>query len=204
MVGEQATRLPITVAIPTIPPREGMLRRAIESVHRQTFQAVGGASMALDLFREGSAATRNRALDAVATEWVAFLDDDDALLPWHLQICWDAAQASGADVVYPGCEVIRQDGTWMPHDEHQYEWGAFGDQFSSDRLLQRSHIPVTSLVRTELAKQARFGAPDGSIYDDWGFYLRLHELGAMFEHVPVRTWVWYHHGANTSGQPDRW
>lgn len=196
--------LPITVVIPTIPPREEMLRRAINSVHQQTFMPAGGASLALDLKREGSAATRNRALDAVTTDWVAFLDDDDILLPWHLQVCWDAAQTTGADVVYPGCEVIRQDGTWMHHDDHQLEWGAFGVPFDLEALLRRSYIPVTSLVRTSLAKRARFGAPDGSAYDDWGFYLRLLDLGAEFEHVPVRSWVWYHHGHNTSGQPDRW
>lgn len=192
----------MTAVIPTIPVRRNFLARAISSVYSQTCQPVR-ISTALDRKRLGSAATRNRALDGVDTEWAAFLDDDDFWLPEHVETCLKAAKEHGADVVYPGCAVVDRNGDETPRHE---EWGRFGREFDPDLLRQMSYIPVTSLVRTELAKKARFGPPEGikTHLDDWGFYLRLLDLGAKFVHVPVVTWIWPHWGGNTSGQANRW
>src|SRR5512139_1585310 len=74
----------ITVAIPTLPARGMLLERAIRSVRRQTLPAAA-ISVAADVSRAGAAATRQRALDAVLTPWVALLDDDDAFKAEHLE-----------------------------------------------------------------------------------------------------------------------
>lgn len=193
----------ITVVIPTIPVRQRELTRAVRSVTTQTLQP-DMMIIVMDNEHQGAAMTRNRALQRVSTRWVAFLDDDDVLLPNHLEVLADAALESGADVIYPGCRVINPElGGVIPLRE---EWGRFEQPFSADILRQKSYIPVTSLVRTGLAQRALFGTPHGveTNYDDWGFYLRLLDEGAMFSHVPVVTWIWNHHGANTSGRGDRW
>jgi glycosyltransferase involved in cell wall biosynthesis len=52
----------------------------------------------IDHDRTGSAATRNRALAKVDTEWVAFLDDDEEFLPQHLERVTAGQRQSGADV----------------------------------------------------------------------------------------------------------
>jgi glycosyltransferase involved in cell wall biosynthesis len=193
----------VTVVIPHIPIRPNKLVRAVKSVAVQT-QRADNIIVVTDIDRNGSAITRNDALDRVTTRWVAFLDDDDWLYPNHLDTLLKHADATGADVVYPGCHVINPLGKPIPLKE---EWGRFGQDFDADILRDHSYIPVTSLVRTQLAKLARFGPPDHdptSHYDDWGFYLRILECGALFSHVPEITWVWDHHGKNTSGQVDRW
>lgn len=184
----------VTVIIPTIPPRRQMLKRAVHSALMQSW-APAAIHIELDTHHAGSAATRNRALEAVRTEWVAFLDDDDVLLPNHLEVLCKAADAYAADVVYPWPQM---NGAPDPSPDR------FGLPFDEDLLRVRSYIPVTSLVETELAQAAQFWAPDGSVYDDWGFYLRLLDLGATFHHVPERTWIWNVGTHNTSGQPDRW
>src|SRR3546814_3322729 len=69
----------ITVVIPTIPQWKVMLSRAMRSVMAQTLPARAVIVQA-DNDQEGSAVTRNRALEAVRTPWVAFLDDDDQFL----------------------------------------------------------------------------------------------------------------------------
>lgn len=191
----------VTVVIPRIPVRPEVAV-SVASVAAQTHQ-VDEIIIATDVRKEGSAATRNRALSRVRTEWVAFLDDDDYFLPTHIGTLIDHATRTGADVVYSGCRVLGPDGAEIPLQE---EWGRFGKPFDGDLLREASHLPVTSLVRTDLAQKAKFGPPAGvdTPYDDWGFYLRLLDLGAEFSHVPVITWVWRHHGKNTSGQPDRW
>lgn len=193
----------VTALIPHIPVRPNGLAAAIKSVAVQT-QRVTAIAVEVDLERTGSAATRNRALARVDTSWVAFLDDDDIWYPDHVDELLITAERTGADVVYPGCDVVNPAlGGKIPLRE---EWGRFMQPFSAELLRQRSYIPVTSLVRSELACTARFGPPAGvdTPYDDWGFYVRLLDAGAKFVHLPKITWLWHHNDKNTSGQPDRW
>lgn len=68
--------------IPHLPVgRDELLERAVASVEAQTYQAVG-LSVGTDSQLEGAAAIRNRLVGfaSAASEWLAFLDDDDY---WH-------------------------------------------------------------------------------------------------------------------------
>jgi glycosyl transferase family 2 len=198
----------VTVVVPHIPPRRAELFRALDSVCAQT-TLPRAVSVAVDRDHDGSAATRNRALYAAFTQWVAFLDDDDAFETNHLAELVACAETTGADVVYSGCTVVGPGGEILPARE---EWGRFGQPFDPDLLRQRSYLPVTSLVRTELAHAVGgFRFTPGNPYDDHAFYLALLDVGARFVHLPVKTWVWHQPGpgtpgrpGNTSGMPSRW
>lgn len=179
----------VTAVIPHIPPRAALLRLALDSVLSQT-TPVSAISVAVDHLREGSAITRTRALAAARTEWVAFLDDDDVWYPQHLEKLTRAAREVGADVAYSPCRAINGE---------QVVWESIGQPFDAELLYQRPYIYVTSLVRTALAQEAKFDAD----WDEWGFYRRLHQLGAKFIFVPEVTWE-YRGGHGTSGQGDRW
>ena len=190
----------VTVVIPTIPPRAQMLTRALASVESQTHPAAA-VIVEHDHTGEGPAVIRNRALGQVVTEWVAFLDDDDYLLPDHLAVLCQGQEQSGADVVWPWFRV--QGGTdpfpmhrgrqWDPQDPHQ--------------------IPITVLARTD-AIRAVGGfqtIPDGPTDrlgnragEDWTLWLALSSAGYQFHHVNRITWVWCHGPQNTSGLPSRW
>lgn len=184
----------ITLIIPTIPPRADLLRRMLHSVAAQTVLP-SQIIIELDTGHTGSAATRNRALEKVTTPLVAFADDDDELEPNHIELLLCSMRETGADVVYPWYTVV---GGTDPRPDR------FGVPFDAEELRKSSYITVNSLVRTGLARQAGFHVVPGTSLDDWGFYLGLLDLGAIFHHVPERTFRWYHHASNTSGQPDRW
>lgn len=192
----------VTVVIPTIPPRMKMLRRALWSALTQNTPPAA-VIVETDTAREGSAVVRTRGLMKATTEYTAFLDDDDQLLPQHLQVLAQVAERTGADVVYPWPQMA---GGPDPCPDR------FGQPFDPDLLRRRSYIPVTSLVRTSLAQQVGgFRIPDCSPHDDHGFYLAMLDAGATFVHVPARTWIWNIHGygqpgisGNTSGSPLRW
>jgi hypothetical protein len=189
----------ITVCMATHPPRMGPggpWQRAVATVHAQTLPAAGLA-VAVDADREGAAATRNRALELVETEWVAFLDSDDELLPDHLKLCARYAYLSDCDVVYPGYEV---EGGEDPVN-------CFGIPFDASLLRKRNFIPVTVLARTEKVRAAGGfqNKPDenGDPCEDWGLWLAMLDQGAKFGHLPQKTWIW-HLGDTTRGRPDRW
>jgi len=188
-----AATVSITVVIPTIEGREGLRRRAFESASaRVQTLAPEKIAVVLDRRRNGAATTRNEALKWVDTDWVAFLDDDDELKPNHLRACARNAALTGADLVYP----------WFDCDDED-KIGMFGVPFDPVLLRKRNYIPVTVLVRTELVRKVGGfrDHPDdnGDPCEDWGLWLALLDAGAVFSHLPQRTWIW-HNGAGTRGR----
>jgi glycosyltransferase involved in cell wall biosynthesis len=183
----------VAAVIPTIPPRTALLQEAIASVLAQTHPAAA-ISVAVDVDREGAWATRQRALQATSTPWVAFLDDDDRWRPEHLQRLLAHAAATGADFVFPWFTLDLARGDPLGH---------FGLPFDPER----PHLTtITVLVRGELARRVGFTPPPegGHGNEDWRFLLGCLAEGAHVEHLPERTWDWRHHAGNTTGWPDRW
>lgn len=188
----------VTVAMPVIPPRANspLLADAVRSVRQQTAPPAGGISCALDVDHYGAAITRQRALNAVTTPWVAFLDDDDFFYPHHLETLTRLAQETQADFVYSWFDgnnpfPMHRGRAWNPADPH--------------------HTTMTVMVRTELAREAGFLLPGNKplhqdwMGEDWQFILRCSELSnGNFAGTGEITWHYRVHGANTSGLPSRW
>ena len=195
----------ITVCIPAHPARvaNDMLDRAVASVKNQLLPAAD-ISIAIDENGDGAAVTRQRALDAVQTEWVAFLDSDDWFYPEHLKVLAAGARIFNAAYVFSYYMVHFPDGKPWPAND---PLGHFGKSFNPQAPHQTT---ITTLVRTELAKKIGFREPPpGSVVgghrggEDWHFTVGCAEAGAKIVHVPRRTWAWVHHGANSSGIPGR-
>lgn len=195
----------ITVVIPAHPARvvNGMLDRAVASVKDQLLPAAD-ISIAIDETGQGAAATRQRALDKVTTEWTAFLDSDDWFYPEHLRVLAAGARIYGADYLFSYYMVHFPDGRPWPAND---PLGHFGKPFSNAAPHQTT---ITTLVRTDLAKAVGFHEPPpDSIVgghrggEDWHFTVGCAEAGARIVHIPRRTWAWCHHGANSSGIPGR-
>lgn len=190
------SELDITVVVPAhlARTRNGMLTRALNSVAVQTLPAAA-VSVAIDIRREGAAPTRQRALEAVQTPWVAFLDSDDIFMPDHLKKCMKHAQETGADFVYSWFVMV---GGSDPFPETH-----FSNDFDPENPIETT---VTTLVRTELAKEVGFYALDrGEVNsgEDRRFTLGCIEKGAKISHLKEKTWYWCHHGGNTSGLPGK-
>lgn len=185
----------ISVCIPSIPPRGHLLPRAIASVAGQTLPA---DEIIVEVDREGhgAAISRDKALRAATSEWVAFLDDDDELLPQHLEHLLAHAESTGADMVFPWFDVI---GGLDPFPQH------FGRTWSLDDPTQTT---ITMLVRREAAlavggfEEGEDGIDDegNKIGEDFRFVVRLARAGYKIEHLAERTWRWHHTGHNLSGR----
>lgn len=188
-------RTGVTLVVPTIPPRASMLARAVRSAVEQT-RPPEFIFVVTDIEGEGAPATRTRGLEQVTTEWTAFLDDDDELLPQHLEKLHDCALRTGADMVFPWFVVH---GGTDPFPQH------FGRQWNRSDPHQTT---ITFLVRTELARKVGgfLDPEDGTdslgnrAGEDFRFVCRLSEAGARIVHLPERTWIYHHWIGNLSGR----
>lgn len=171
----------ITVCTAAIPERALLLAEAVESVAAQSLLPAAHL-IGVDVSREGPARTYNRLLDKVETEWVTFLDDDDLLLPVHLETLM--ANADDADVVYAGCECVG------------HHFANYNRPFDRRTLNRLSIVPITAAVRTSVIREA-YGFADEWGYD-WRMWQRLAGAGARFRSVPKITWVYRRLGMNQS------
>lgn len=187
----------VAAVVPTIPGREQLLLRALKSVNGQTRQP-DQIVVEPDPDRTGAAATRNRAIERVTCDWIAFLDDDDTWHEHHLAALLDTAETSAADLVYPWYDGINSTGILAtvkdgrPVDPYRVP---FGDEQRQHLLTTANFIPVTVLVRTALIRQVGgfspppWASPDNPC-EDWGCWIKLLQAGATFVHCPQVTWTW--------------
>jgi glycosyltransferase involved in cell wall biosynthesis len=188
MAGRSVTAPGVTVVVPYHAARvkNGMLKRAVASVNAQTIPHL--LITVEDTQRQGAAATRQRGLDMVTTEWTAFLDSDDELDPTHLAQLLTCAEQTEADYVYPW---FRVRGGRDPFPMF------FGKPWDN---AHPHSTTITILVRTTLAQQVGFTGAG----EDFRFTKGCVAAGAKIVHLPVKSWTWHHHGGgNTSGRPDR-
>src|SRR4051794_1948396 len=101
----------VTVITPTLPERAGMLNLMLADWAAQTVQPAE-VKVGVDYYRQGPAVLRNRLVESVATEWLAFADDDDRFDTDHLETL--VAASGGADVVWSLCRVTGESQGWEP------------------------------------------------------------------------------------------
>lgn len=212
-------RLTVAVAIPTIPGREALLDRALTSVHAQRRRA-DQIVVERDSERAGAWAARNRALERVTTDVVAWLDDDDTFKPNHLMACMRVMEQSPSlpNLVYPIPKMVGgRDPAAVTH-QGRFPVSPWGLRFTSEHAahirVRGSFIPMTHLVRTECVRRIGGFRPgyvvDGGRYrgEDEDYLIRLLNDAAArhrapqdtFEHLPTATWYWHVHQAHTAGR----
>ena len=166
----------VTVITPTIKGRELALVDALHSVRQQTVAAEH--VVILDDKRKGPAWARNKGIREATTEWVAFLDDDDVLLPNHLETL--LKHSKHADIVYS-----------LPTAEGRDDWHP--QHFCNmDRIEHTNWIPVTVLARRKvLLDVGGFpGNTEPPDFEDWALWRKLHKAGYRFKCVHQFTWIY--------------
>lgn len=173
--------LDITVITPSIPRRQWLLNRCIESVRAQTLRVKQHAILLDNGHPEeplGPAVMRNQLLNGVDTEWVVFLDDDDVINHDFMEKLWPYTDY--ADVVIPHC--LFDGAPINPIFVNQ-------PSFNREKLREHGQFPITVLARTEAVLNAHGFNPDDQ-YEDWSMWNRMADLGYLFHIVPEELWIY--------------
>jgi hypothetical protein len=174
-------RADLTVLTASVGARATKLEEAVASVADQTLPP-RTHKIGLDLEREGAPTILNRLLGDVETEWVMVLDDDDVLLPNHIETVWE--QRHRATVTYSYCE----------NEGRVFPW--YNEPFSPVHFLTRCTVAHTAMTRA-----ATIRAVDGWRHVpgyDYDLWRRLFSAGATFRSIPEKTWVYRLNGNNQS------
>lgn len=194
----------VSIIIASIPPRFAGRSRAINSAVNQSMSA-DNIIVNIDFAKRGAAANRDMMLKAVDTKYVCVLDDDDWLMPHHVETLYSVAEQQAADLVYPW--HITSNG----YPSHLEMWR--GVPWNNQNLHQ---VPITWMARTSsLRKIGGFShnfdplsnnldETGNRIGEDYLIVQRMAAANMKIVHVNKETWVWNMDGNGTHGRPDRW
>jgi glycosyltransferase involved in cell wall biosynthesis len=144
----------------------------------------------------GAAGARNAGLERVTTEFVAFVDSDDLLLPGALQALLPALQAtpSAPFAFGQGLSAARLQAGWSPQGLIHPDPAELEGLLAS--LYVRNSVPSSgALVRTAAARAIGGFDTSLSFVEDHDFWVRLARRGEPV-HVPELVSVYRIHSQN--------
>jgi glycosyltransferase involved in cell wall biosynthesis len=156
-----------------------MLVEMLQSVAAQT--RLPDAHVLLYDHGAGFVATINRAVSMVDTEYFCLVDDDDLLMPQHVETLEANLEA---DIVWTWCEVAGSE--WNPNSG-----------YLPGELEIRNYIPSNLAMRTQLFRDLE-GYRNVAGHPDHDLLRRAEQAGASFYNVPQVTWTSRIHGDNMS------
>jgi glycosyltransferase involved in cell wall biosynthesis len=107
----------------------------------------------------------NAGLAAARGEWIAFLDEDDQILPEHLAQLLEAASSNDARAAYSQTELV--DASGRPQR-------VLGGPFNRAALLNSNYLAIHAVLfhRSFVDAGCRFDE-SLEIFEDWDFWLQL-------------------------------
>ncbi len=114
-------------------------------------------------------AAANAGLEAVSGKYFCFLDDDDLILPTHIDDLFQHLVVSDAPAAYSIVEMFN---------EKSESLCLFNYQFSFEKLVLGNYIPNLALLfRSEVIQQGCLFDIGFSVYEDWDFLIQVALLG---------------------------
>jgi glycosyltransferase involved in cell wall biosynthesis len=195
----------ITVCTATISIRTELLERAKKSVENQTLKPKKHL-IKLDSERQGHTKVLDELINEADTEYIAILDDDDELLPNHLELLYKAIQENDADLVYPHFKYSN-----LPDAGHLEKYKNMPWDNNPNR-----QVPITWLAkRQSILEVGGFSKDfDSNSYltdnegnrlgQDYFMIRKLVEANKIIYHISDITWIYHVGHGSTLGMPIKW
>jgi glycosyltransferase involved in cell wall biosynthesis len=195
----------VTVCTATIPTRNDLLQRCIQSVKNQTLQPAKH-SIKLDDERLGHCAMLDAMIQEATTKYIAILDDDDELLPNHLELLYKTIEQTNADLVYPHFKYSN-----LPDAGHLEKYKNMPWDNNPNR-----QVPITWLAKRQSILEVGGFSKDFDINSylidkegnrlghDFFMIKKLIEANKIIYHISDITWIYHVGHPSTLGMPIKW
>jgi hypothetical protein len=195
----------VTVCTATIPTRVDLLERASKSVQNQTLK-VKDHFIKLDLEKLGQPLILDQIIKEAKTKYVAILDDDDELLPNHIELLYKKIVETEADLVFPHFKYSNLSDAghlekfkglpWDNNNPHQ--------------------VPITWIAKRETILEVGGFSGDfdvlsyevdnqgNRIGNDFNLIKKLAQANKHITNISEITWIYHVGHPSTLGMPIRW
>jgi GT2 family glycosyltransferase len=151
---------------------------------------------------KGRSVAINAGLEKVKGKWVAYLDDDDILYPWHFEVLLQEAGNSNAKVVYSDYNraVFMNSKALFPSRLK----GAPPWEFDRQEILVQNYLPIHSYIhhRDCVEKVGRWNESYDR-FEDYEFLIRLSTLYNFHHAKQVTCEYRYYFGTENSNSMGR-
>jgi glycosyltransferase involved in cell wall biosynthesis len=195
----------VTVCTATIPTRNDLLQRCIQSVKNQTLQPAKHL-IKLDDERLGHVAMLDAMIEEATTKYVAILDDDDELLPNHIESIYKTIIELDADLVYPHFKYSS-----LPDGGHLEKFR--GKPWDNNAPHQ---VPITWIAKRDVILEVGGFSQGFDIFSmevdnegnrigqDFHLIKKLAAANKYITNIPDVTWIYHVGHPSTQGIPLRW
>jgi glycosyltransferase involved in cell wall biosynthesis len=195
----------VTVCTATIPTRVDLLKRASKSVQNQTLK-VKDHLIKLDSEKLGQPLVLDQIIKEAKTKYVAILDDDDELLPNHIELLYKKIVETEADLVFPHFKYSNLSDAghlekfkglpWDNNNPHQ--------------------VPITWIAKRETILEVGGFSGDfdvlsyevdnqgNRIGNDFNLIKKLAQANKHITNISEITWIYHVGHPSTLGMPIRW
>ncbi|SEB48064.1 glycosyltransferase family 2 protein [Terriglobus roseus] len=148
----------------------------------------------------GVSSARNHGASVATADWICFLDQDDLLLPDHLEQLSKAIQSGvRADLFYtPRVVLSCVDGVWTTRESQS---PPAARHLARVLPIRCPFPPSGTCVRRSVFEAAGGFRSRYDLAEDWEFWLRLNAMGAVFHLLPTPTVCYRVHMESNSHRP---
>ncbi len=147
----------------------------------------------------GSAISRNIAIMAATSDYIAFLDADDLWYPQHLELQIGRMLAEGRGFSFSDFHRAADPANPGPPKHLEYSTTAEGDVFSN--LLRENFVPTSSaIVRRDVLAETGLFKPQLRGGQDYDLWLRIARVTQFTWLRPCLVFL-RHHDGNITGSP---
>jgi glycosyltransferase involved in cell wall biosynthesis len=195
----------VTICTATIPTRVALLERAIRSVTNQTLK-VQEHSIKLDLDKLGQPAVLDQIIQEAKTKYVAILDDDDELLPNHIELLYKKIIETNADLVFPHFRYSNLSDAGHLEKFRGLPWdNSNPHQVAITWIAKRQSIlDVGGFSGDFDVNSFEVDNQGNRIGPDFNLIKKLAKANKHITNIPEITWIYHVGHPSTLGMPIRW
>lgn len=177
----------LSILIPTLPQRKGMLDSLLENLNKQLYNYQNDIEVIIDSDSKNTIGTkRNHLLELAEGEYVCFIDDDDDVSDNYIYLIIKALQNKPDNVSLKG--IITTDGHTPEIFEHSIKYTEY--KTTNNEIKYERYPNHLNVIKTQIAKQFKF--PETNHGEDYDWATLINRSGLLKNESYINDVIYYY------------